>query len=98
MGKNGVRCRGGHAPTFSGGGAGHTPPGGPHPDDIRVADLDRGELGLALIAGMVPAQSGWEDTGLAVSRHAGELLAVDADIKLLLVIHDGMGNDHELLT
>jgi len=67
------------------------------PDDIRLADLDSGELGLALIAGMVPAQTGWEDTGLAVSRHAGELIALDADIKLLLVVHDGMGNDHELL-
>jgi hypothetical protein len=67
------------------------------PDDIRVANLESGELGLALIAGMVPAQTGWEDTGLAVSRHAGDLLALTADIKLLLVIHDGMGNDHELL-
>jgi hypothetical protein len=67
------------------------------PDDIRVANLESGELGLALIAGMVPAQTGWEDTGLAVSRHAGELLGLSADIKLLLVIHDGMGNDHELL-
>ena len=67
------------------------------PDDIRVANLESGELGLALIAGMVPAQSGWEDTGLAVSLHAGQLLALDADVKLLMVIHDGMGNDHELL-
>ena len=67
------------------------------PDDIKVADLDSGELGLALIAGIVPAPSGWEDTGLAVSRHGSELAAMPQDIKLLLVIHDGMGNDHEVL-
>jgi hypothetical protein len=68
------------------------------PDNIKVADLDSGELGLALIAGIVPALSGWEDTGLAVSRHGTELSARPEDIKLLLVIHDGMGNDHELLS
>ena len=28
------------------------------PDDIRVADLDSGERGLALIAGIVPTQTG----------------------------------------
>jgi hypothetical protein len=67
------------------------------PDDIRLADLETGELGLALIAGIVPAKTGWEDTGLAVSRHGAELAAKPEDIKLLLVIHDGMGNDQELL-
>lgn len=67
------------------------------PDDIRVADLESGERGLALIAGIVPAQTGWEDTGLAVSRHGEELASRPEDIKLLLVVHDGMGNDHELL-
>jgi hypothetical protein len=67
------------------------------PDDIRIADLDTGEMGLTLIAGIIPAQTGWEDTGLAVSRHGTELAAMSEDIKRLLVIHDGMGNDHELL-
>jgi hypothetical protein len=67
------------------------------PDDIRIADLDSGERGLALIAGIVPAPSGWEDTGLAVSRHGSDLAAMPQDLKLLLVIHDGMGNDHEML-
>lgn len=67
------------------------------PDDIQIADLESGELGLALIAGLVPAQTGWEDTGLAVSHHGQELAARPEDIKLLLVIHDGMGNDHDLL-
>ena len=67
------------------------------PDDIRIADLDSGERGLALIAGIVPAQTGWEDTGLAVSIHGDELAARPEDVKLLLVVHDGMGNDHELL-
>jgi hypothetical protein len=67
------------------------------PDDIRIADPDSGDMGLALIAGVIPAPSGWEDTGQAVSRHGSELAAMPQDIKLLLVIHDGMGNDHELL-
>lgn len=67
------------------------------PDDIRIADLESGERGLALIAGIVPAQTGWEDTGLAVSRHGEELASRPEEIKLLLVVHDGMGNDHELL-
>jgi hypothetical protein len=67
------------------------------PDDIQIANLESGEMGLALIAGIIPAQTGWEDTGLAVSRHGQELLPRAEDIKLLLVIHDGMGNDHELL-
>jgi hypothetical protein len=66
-------------------------------DNIKVADLDIGEMGLALIAGIMPALSGWEDTGLAVSLHGEELSDRSEDIKLLLVIHDGMGNDHELL-
>ena len=47
---------------------------------------------------MVPAQTDYEDTGQAVLRHGEELLARHEDIKLLLVIHDGMGNDHPLLT
>lgn len=67
------------------------------PDDARLADLESGELGLALIAGIIPAQTGWEDTGRAVSRHGEELATRPEDIKLLMVIHDGMGNDHELL-
>ncbi len=67
------------------------------PDDIRIADLESGERGLALIAGIVPAMTGWENTGMAVSVHGAELLSRSEDIKLLLVVHDGMGNDHELL-
>lgn len=67
------------------------------PHDLRLANLESGEVGLALIAGIVPAQTGWEDTGLAVSRHGKELLSMSEEVRLLLVIHDGMGNDHELL-
>ena len=48
------------------------------PNDIRVTDLESGERGLALIAGIIPAQ-----TGLAVSRHGGELASRPEDIKLL---------------
>ena len=51
-----------------------------------------------MIAGIMPSQSGYEDTGLAVSVHGKELLSRSEDIKLLMVIHDGMGNDYELLT
>jgi hypothetical protein len=67
------------------------------PDDIGVADLETGETGLARIAGIVPALSGYESTGLAVSLHGQSLQQGSEDIKLLMVIHDGMGNDHELL-
>ncbi len=68
------------------------------PDDIRIAHLQTGERGLALIAGIAPAQTGWEDTGKAVAVHSAELAAMTEDMKLLIVIHDGMGNDYELLT
>lgn len=67
------------------------------PNNIRLANQDSDEEGLAMIAGIVPAQTGWEDTGLAVSVHGGELASMTQDVKLLIVIHDGMGNDHELL-
>jgi hypothetical protein len=66
-------------------------------DDVPVADLESGELGLALIAGVGPAQTSWEDTGMAVSCHGTKLASGPEDIKLLLVIHDGMGSDRELL-
>ena len=68
------------------------------PDDIRIANLESGEEALAMIAGILPAQTSWEDTGLAVSLHGNELAGRKEDVKLLIVIHDGMGNDHELLT
>jgi hypothetical protein len=68
------------------------------PDDLRIANLESGEPGLALIAGIIPAQTGWEDTGKAVSIHGSQLAAMPQELKLLLVIHDGMGNDYELLT
>jgi hypothetical protein len=67
------------------------------PDDIRIASLGSGEMGLAMIAGIDPALTGYEDTGLAVSVHGSELSARSEDVKLLLVVHDGMGNDYELL-
>ena len=67
------------------------------PHDIRIASLESGEEALAMIAGILPAQTSWEDTGLAVSLHGNELAARKEDVKLLIVIHDGMGNDHELL-
>lgn len=68
------------------------------PEDIRTAELDSEERDMALITGIIPAQTGWEDTGLAVSRHGDQFAPSPEDIKLLLVVHDGMGNDYELLT
>ena len=68
------------------------------PDDIRVADNDSGERGLALIAGSVPALTSYEDMGKTVKVHAEELLQMNADWKVILAIHDGATNDKIILT
>jgi hypothetical protein len=65
------------------------------PQQTALADPDSGERGMALIAGMVPAQTGWEDIAVAIRRHSDELLAASADIRLLFVLHDGYPNDGE---
>lgn len=66
------------------------------PQQVVLAELGSGERGKALIAGMVPAQTGWEDIAVAVRQHSEELLRSGADIRLLLVLHDGYPNDGEL--
>src|SRR5574341_185517 len=68
------------------------------PDDIRVADNQSGELGLALIAGANPALCGYEDMGKTVEKHCEELMTVNADWRVILAIHDGATNDDDLLT
>ena len=36
------------------------------PQALRIADLDSGERGKALIAGLIPAICGYDDMGLAI--------------------------------
>jgi nitric oxide reductase activation protein len=63
------------------------------PQQVQLADLASGEAGKALIAGVVPAKTGYEDLAVAVRTRADELLALDVDIRLLFVLHDGYPND-----
>lgn len=65
------------------------------PQQLDLAGLTTGERGEALIAGLVPAQTGWEDIAIAIERSADWLLGVRADIRLTFVIHDGYPNDGE---
>jgi hypothetical protein len=63
------------------------------PQQTLLAEAGSGERGKALIAGMVPGQTGYEDIAVAVGLHSKELLAGGAEIKLLFVLHDGQPND-----
>lgn len=63
------------------------------PQQVHLADLTTGEPGKALIAGMVPAKTGYEDLAVAIRVRSDELLGVVADIRLLFVLHDGYPND-----
>jgi hypothetical protein len=63
------------------------------PQQTALADLASGERGKALIAGMVPAQTGWEDIAVAIQRHSQDLLSSNAAIRLVFVLHDGYPND-----
>ena len=65
------------------------------PQQVVLAGLESGERGKALIAGMVPAQTGWEDIAVAIRRHSDELMVSGTDIRLILVLHDGYPNDAE---
>lgn len=65
------------------------------PQQTVLADLESSERGKALIAGMVPALTGWEDIAVAIKRHSEELLNCGADIRMVLVLHDGYPNDGE---
>ena len=60
---------------------------------MTLADLQSGERGKALIAGIVPAQTGYEDVAIAIEKNASDVLASPASIRLVLVLHDGYPND-----
>jgi hypothetical protein len=66
------------------------------PQQLKIADLDSGERGKALIAGLVPALCGYEDMGLAIRMHATPMVNYAGDIKLALCLTDGACNDAEL--
>lgn len=66
------------------------------PNDVRIAGPDSGERGLALIAGLVPALTWWEDLGKAIEVHAAELADRPEEVKLLICAHDGHPNDAEM--
>lgn len=63
------------------------------PQQAQLADLLTGEPGKALIAGVVPARTGYEDLAVAIRIRSDELLEARADIRLLFVLHDGYPND-----
>lgn len=63
------------------------------PQQVVLAEAGSGERGKALIAGMVPAQTGYEDVAVAIRQHSEALLAGGAQIKMLFVLHDGYPND-----
>jgi len=65
------------------------------PHNLPLADLESGERGRAMIAGLV-GKTAWEDIGLAIQTNAPELARREERIKLLLCIHDGLPNDGEL--
>lgn len=66
------------------------------PQAIKIADLESGERGKALIAGLVPAKCGYEDMGLAIKTHAVPMVSYPQDIKLVLCPTDGACNDASL--
>ena len=66
------------------------------PNDVRIADLESGERGLALIAGLVPALTWWEDLGKAIETHCAEMTQRPEDVKILVCAHDGYPNDGDV--
>ena len=66
------------------------------PNDVRIADLVSGERGLALIAGLVPALTWWEDLGKAIETHCAEMVQRPEDVKILVCAHDGYPNDGDV--
>ncbi|MBF6599631.1 MAG: hypothetical protein IVW36_03870 [Dehalococcoidia bacterium] len=65
------------------------------PQQLTLANLTTGERGKALIAGVVPAKTGYENLAIAIERQSSELLSVVADLRVLFVVHDGYPNDAE---
>ena len=66
------------------------------PQQVVLAESSSGERGKALIAGMVPALTGWEDVAVAIGRHSRELIESTAAIRIILLLHDGYPNDGEV--
>jgi len=66
------------------------------PQAIKIADLDSGERGKSLIAGLVLALCGYEDMGLAIKTQAVPMVEYPQEIKLVLCLTDGACNDAEL--
>lgn len=66
------------------------------PQAMKIADLDSGERGKALIAGLVPALCGYEDMGEMIQTFAIPMVAYPEDLKLMLCLTDGACNDAEL--
>ena len=63
------------------------------PQQTVLAEHGSGERGKALIAGMAPAKTGYEDVAIAIRQHSEGLDRFGAQIKLLFVLHDGHPND-----
>jgi len=66
------------------------------PQQFKIADLNTGERGKALIAGLIPAKCGHEDMGAAIEKHAATMATYPEDIKLVLCLTDGACNDAHL--
>jgi hypothetical protein len=66
------------------------------PQAIKVADLESGERGKALIAGLVPALCDHEDMGLAIKTYAVPMAGFLEDVKTVLCLTDGACNDASL--
>jgi len=66
------------------------------PQQLKIADLNSGERGKALIAGLIPALCGYEDIGLAIKKYAIPMVDYPQDIKLVLCLTDGACNDASL--
>ena len=66
------------------------------PQAVKIADLDSGERGKALIAGLVPARCVYEDMGLAIKTYAVPIFNYPQDMKLVLCLTDGACNDASL--
>jgi hypothetical protein len=65
------------------------------PQQLGLATLTTAERGMALIAGLIPAQTGHENIAVALERQSADLLRTPTDVRLLLVLHDGYPNDGE---
>jgi hypothetical protein len=65
------------------------------PQQILLAHNESGERGKALLAGLVPALTGWENIATALTIQRRALLTEATPRKVLLVVHDGYPNDAE---